>query len=129
MVTKAVDHTMRRLRLKVELRPKEPVFLQAMFGEGFRFGPCQRPRRQCPLGREAWVASARQHLEPHAVILLEPPGVGKNTLASGFFVVDLHRVEGRSAVAVSVANALELPSPAAGSCVTDVLRDVSNRHP
>jgi len=37
--TRAVDHTVRRLRAKVEAQPDEPAHIMTVYGHGYRFEP------------------------------------------------------------------------------------------
>jgi len=99
-ISRAVDDTMKRLRPKVELDPKNPLHLITVHGAGYRFEPVrgQEPVALAPLrrsnlgeaanrfvGRAADLAAIDDLLESsHLVSLVGPGGTGKTRLACHF---------------------------------------------
>lgn len=89
--TRAIDHTMSRLRGKIEADPSQPKHLQTVHGEGYSFTPAPevargakvRPARDRFVGRLAVCEAlvARLAGEPGLVTLCGPGGVGKTRLA------------------------------------------------
>lgn len=119
-LSRAVDHTMRRLRSKVELDPAHPHHLLTVHGVGYRFAPLPQaapapaPAGGALLGRAAELAALEELAATSALVeVLGPGGVGKTQLVrqwlppAGRFV-DLSALRGRSrsSVAAAVARAL-----------------------
>jgi len=135
--SRAVDHTMSRLRAKLEEDPRSAVHLVGVRGFGYRFEPLADPAaaparvgfprlrgervgRESELERLATVLGGRTR----AVVLKGPPGVGKTRLAIAFgsraggppaWFFDLEGLESREDLVRSAADALGLPT--AGSAV------------
>lgn len=119
-LSRAVDHTMRRLRAKVELDPAHPHHLLTVHGVGYRFAPL--PRAPAPqslaggdfLGRETELHALQGLIEnSHLVEILGPGGVGKTRLVRQWLppegrFVDLSALHdpGQSGIAAAVARAL-----------------------
>lgn len=82
--SRAVDHTMARLRGKVEADPAEPAHLRSVYGVGYRFdaAPPELPIPGPTLhGREVLEAQIRAALAEGPLLLWGPAGVGKTALA------------------------------------------------
>lgn len=112
-LTRAVDSTVRRLRVKIEANPSEPVHLLKVHGEGYRFCSAQEPRAPSPdfFGRRDALARLRAPLPP-LLSIVGIRGIGKSRLVqeaagSDWLMVRLGRVtnasELRTAVALAVA--------------------------
>lgn len=91
--SRAVDHTMRRLRAKLERDPSEPEHLLSEYGRGYRFVPAvgstAERSHHAPwvawgsrfFGRQDELAELRSlAATERAVVVTGPPGVGKSRL-------------------------------------------------
>jgi DNA-binding winged helix-turn-helix (wHTH) protein/tetratricopeptide (TPR) repeat protein len=120
VVTRAVDNTVGRLRLKIEPPGDEPVHLQTVRGEGYRL-TLPSPRTVAgpgfSVGRDEDLAHLNQALARcRLVTLVGPSGVGKTHLARrlaaqqrppGWFC-ELSGVQSALAMGPAVADALGL---------------------
>jgi predicted ATPase/DNA-binding winged helix-turn-helix (wHTH) protein len=110
--SRAVDHAIRRLRVKIEVEPANPSHIEGIRGVGYRFVAATRPDSGL-VGRDAVLAQ----LEPLRgwVTLLGPGGVGKTSIAralaagSDGLVVELAAARTADQVALEVARALGVP--------------------
>ncbi len=92
VVTRTVDITVRRLRVKVEADPTDPVHFITVRGRGYRFDPPRslrsnlRPDRTSFIGRvEQFGQLERLHADgARLVSILGPAGTGKTRLARRF---------------------------------------------
>ncbi len=136
--SRAVDHTMARLRGKLEADPAAPVHLVGVRGLGYRFDPPVDPAEAAvvdgapaappPLGREAEVAVLAARLgDPGAGVLVKgPPGIGKTRLALAVATrpgglpgwwCDLEGAAEAEALVRAVGARLGLPSPTSAEAV------------
>ena len=127
VVTRAIDATLSRLRVKLEPNPRKPVSLVSVRGKGYRLHVVASPPvpaapsataapRTLVLGRQEEWASARALLDAGGVVqLVGPGGAGKTTLARalseerGGHFVDLSACRTVAEVPTAVAHALRLP--------------------
>ena len=106
--SRAVDHAIRRLRVKVEVDPAHPHHIESVRGVGYRFRPLRD--REAPLvGRSGDLEALMAHVGAPLLTLLGPGGVGKTSLA-------------RALVAEAGGRVLEL---AGARSVDDVLTEVA----
>jgi predicted ATPase/DNA-binding winged helix-turn-helix (wHTH) protein len=97
IVSRTVDTTVRRLRMKIEADDANPVHLLTVHGVGYRFAPpaatpSTAPARPGPpplaeasafFGREAEIAAVEAGLRSARLVTLTgPPGIGKSRLAT-----------------------------------------------
>jgi predicted ATPase len=103
VVTRTIDNTVRRLRLKLEDNASDPRFLRALYGRGLMLEGVEiidaNPHRSALVGREEALARALSLLQTERLVTITgPAGIGKSRLAE--------EVQGRlrEAVAVSCAS-------------------------
>ncbi len=96
--SRAADHTIARLRTKLEPDPAHPQLLLTARGVGYRWAPpapvaaVSPPPRADLIGREAERQALRDAVAAHRVVcLVGPMGVGTSALAAelGWFALDL----------------------------------------
>jgi predicted ATPase/DNA-binding winged helix-turn-helix (wHTH) protein len=86
VVSRAVDATVTRLRLKIERDPAEPVHLLTVWGVGYRFEPAAlpaagiEPELDAFFGREDEIAAILA-ADDRLITLTGPAGIGKTRLA------------------------------------------------
>ncbi len=129
--SRAVDHTVKRLRPKIEVDPAHPVHLLTVTGLGYSFRPApvrRSVRLALPpppalfVGRDADLEALEAAFrEDRLVVLLGPGGVGKTALALQHahrappaIFVDCAAATGGRDVASSVARALDIRGGEAG---------------
>lgn len=121
-LSRAVDHTMRRLRAKVEVDPAHPQHLLTVHGEGYRFVPLPTPATRGKaagadfIGRSEALRALQQAVDDaaesaHCVQVLGPGGVGKTRLVQEWMAptvrfVDLSETRTRGQVVAAIARGL-----------------------
>lgn len=114
--TRAVDHAVARLRVKLEADPADPRVILGVRGVGYRYDAPQ-DEVEGLVGRRADAQALRHAVQAHRrVTLVGPAGVGKTALATwwaqetGAPVVALEPLSG-DGVQAGIARALGLPHP------------------
>jgi len=114
--TRAVDHAIRRLRLKIEVDPSDPRHIQGVRGVGYRFVPAPAGGAPGLVGRDDALAALLSAPGP-LVTLAGPGGVGKTALAEAAVaaapaarLVALAPARSEDEVLQRVATALGLPT-------------------
>lgn len=132
-LSRAVDHTMRRLRGKVEADPAHPQHLLTVHGTGYRFAPLAAapPAAAGPgkrfIGRHAELKQLEAATSTHALVeVLGPGGMGKTRLVRQWLppegrFVDLAPVRGpgRAGIEAAVARALGVGRRAVAAVLAD----------
>lgn len=113
--TRAVDHAIRRLRLKIEADPGAPAHIESIRGLGYRWRAAPEPESSGLIGRDAALRALEAQQGEPLLTLLGPGGVGKTALARallrrrpGLFV-DLAAAWDAEDVCLGLAAALGLP--------------------
>ncbi|MEZ4322392.1 MAG: winged helix-turn-helix domain-containing protein [Myxococcota bacterium] len=117
--TRAVDHAIHRLRVKIEVDPDAPRFLQTVRGLGYRLAleAPTAPRAEMVglVGREAMLGALREAVARSSrVTVVGPAGIGKTTLVrawaaeAGVPVIDLSGVDA-DGVPAALAAAVDVP--------------------
>lgn len=124
--SRAVDHTVARLRKKVEVDPTRPVWIQSVRGAGYRLVNADEAARSRPpapyggfVGRQAELAAVQDARKAgHRLITLQgPPGIGKTRLCRELLrvrsgesaFVPLIDATDAASVLVAVATGLDVP--------------------
>jgi len=133
-LSRAVDHTMRRLRAKVEARPSDPQHLLTVHGVGYRFVPMAAPVHPRSdggfIGRSAELQALADATALHRIVqVLGPGGVGKTRLVREWMpetarFVDLSSATSEAEVSVAVARALGVPVRRLSSVLEDSVREL-----
>ena len=115
--SRAEHHAITRLRRKLELDPRQPRWLQSVYGEGYRL-ILPAPADPDFVGRRQELSAVAEALSPGILTLTGPPGVGKSALArqltvhAGFpehLTCDLRGVSGEEALCAALAEILQIP--------------------
>ncbi len=142
-LTRALDTTVRRLRMKIESKPESPEHVITVYGYGYRFVPCTTPRAAVTgnlrpaetvfVGRENAMNSLDTAFGAggRLITLVGPPGIGKTRFAhqygikhtkhhsGGTWEVPLANARNEAQIPSAVAAALGLPL--AGHLAVDAL--------
>jgi len=136
--SRAADHTVARLRAKIEVDPAQPKLLHTVHGVGYRWvpgaavgpSPTRGPGRGL-VGRDDDMASLQAAVAVHRhVAVVGPVGVGTSALAAtlGWRTIDLSAATRLEEVRQRVAGALGVPARA-DLCAADLAVALHSKGP